>query len=116
MGTPYVTELVRRLSPDDPGVTCQLVGGGPARIEWRVVGVDHPIVLLVDEPDLAAAVRELGLSVRDALWPDESVDTAGFNILRVHLAEVLMTRDTSRPLRIDDRGLRWPTALRPGYP
>ena len=75
-------------------------------------GLDHPVVLRAREVDLAAALPALGEDCRDALWPDSSLVTPGFNILFVHLDEVLSVRDTSAGLRIAADGLVWPGALR----
>jgi hypothetical protein len=57
-------------------------------------------------------VTAIGTECRDALWPDSSIEAAGFNLLLVHLGEVIATRDTSDPLRITDEGLQWPDVLR----
>jgi len=91
--TPFLDELVRRLRLDAPTT-------------------DHPLTLYVHEGPLRAAVTALGEDCRDALWPDSTVEAAGFNLLLVHLYEVLATRDTSEPLRITGAGVPWPTTPR----
>jgi hypothetical protein len=84
----------------------------PRRCGGPKPGIAHSLALHVHEKDLAAAVAALGEDCRDALWPEGTIDAAGFNLLLVHLGEVVATRDTTEPLRITSRGLRWPTGLR----
>ena len=62
--------------------------------------------------DAGGAVTAIGENCRDDLWPGSSIDAAGFNLLLVHLDEVVATRDTSDPLRITGQGLEWPETLR----
>ena len=107
MGTPYPDELVRRLRLAHPDVEARVRDEG-ATIAWREADVDHPLVLLVGERDLAAAVTSLGEDCRDALWPDSTIREAGFDVLLVHVGEVVATRDTTAPLRITPAGLEWP--------
>jgi hypothetical protein len=78
--------------------------------------ITHPLVLLVRERDQRAAVIAIGEDCRDDLGPDSSIEAAGFNLLLVHLDEVLATRDTSEPLRITGQGLEWPQTLRQSQP
>jgi hypothetical protein len=112
MATPFVDELVRRLRMDCPGLDVDIRPGGAATVRWESSRVDSPLTLYVHEGDLEVAVTELGQNCRDQLWPGSSVEAAGFNLLLVHLDEVLATRDISEPLRITRQGLVWPTDLR----
>jgi hypothetical protein len=112
MKTPYLAELVRRMRLDNPTVSIKVGENGAATVVRQERDLDHPFVLFVRERDLAAAVTTIGEGCRDALWPDGSVEAAGFNLLLVHLDEVVATRDTSDPLRIADQGLEWPETPR----
>jgi hypothetical protein len=116
METPYLTELVRRMRLDDAPVSIDISKDGAATVVWQKRDLDHPLVLFVRERDLAAAVTALGEDCRDALWPSSSIEAAGFNLLLVHLDEVVATRDTSEPLRIIDQGLEWPETPRQAEP
>jgi hypothetical protein len=116
MQTPYLTEFVRRMRLDNPTVSMDIGTEGAATVVWQQRDVDHPLVLFVRERDLAAAVTSIGADCRDVLWPNSSIEVAGFNLLLVHLDEVVATRDTSEPLRITDRGLAWPEAPRQAEP
>jgi hypothetical protein len=116
METPYLTELVRRMRLDNATVSVDISENGAATVVWQERGLDHPLVLFVRERDLTAAVTALGQDCRDALWPGSSVEAAGFNLLLVHLGEVVATRDSSEPLRIADQGLEWPEAPRQAKP
>ena len=111
MPTPYLAEWVRRMRLDSPAVTVD-VHDDLATIVWQPDNVDHPVTLLVREEDLATAVTAAGEDSRDALWPHSTIDAAGFNLLLVHLWEVLCTRDTSEPLRITEQGVQWPETRR----
>jgi len=53
-------------------------------------------------------VTALGEDSRDALWPGSTIEAAGFNLLLVHLDEVVGTRNVSAPLRVTRQGLEWP--------
>jgi hypothetical protein len=106
-GTPYVDELVRRLREDGAGVEVERGGRGSAAVRFRDPRVPHVITLWTSDRELAAAVTNLG-DCRNALWPDHTVESAGFNLLLVHVDEVVATRDTSEPLRITADGLQWP--------
>jgi hypothetical protein len=116
METPYLTELVRRMRLDNATVSIDVGNNGAATVVRQEPDVDHPLVLFVRERDLAAAVTAIGEDCRDGLWPDSSILVAGFNLLLVHLDDVLATRDTSEPLRITDQGLEWPEARRRSEP
>lgn len=105
MDTPYLTELMRRMRLYNTTATIDVDNDGAATVVWQEPGIDHPLVLFVRERDLAAAVTAIGEDCREALWPDSSIEAAGFNLLLVHLDEVLETRDISKPLRITDQGL-----------
>lgn len=111
--TPYLEELVRRLRLDVPSATLDVDRRTTGTVVWRERIVDHPLVLIVREEVLAAAVTTLGEECRDALWPSSSVEAAGFNLLLVHVGEIVETRDTSEPLRITADGLVWPAAVLP---
>jgi hypothetical protein len=109
---PYLNELVRRMRFEDPSLCVEISADASAAVCWQDRHVDHPLTLLVTEQDLETAVTELGESSRDVLWPDSSIQAAGFNLLLVHLEEVLVTRDTSQPLRVTSEGLLWPERRR----
>jgi hypothetical protein len=106
--SPYLEEFLRRLRLNAPGAELQIMTDGAATITWHEEGRDIPLAVATTEGDLAAAVAEIGSSSRDALWPSSTVDDAGFNLLIVHLEEVIATRDVSRGLQIGRAGLTWP--------
>lgn len=110
---PHLDELVRRLRLDDPSATLDVGRSGTGTVVWREPRVGHPLVLVAREQDLATAVTRLGEECRDALWPDATIQAAGFNLLLVHVDEIVSTRDTIEPLRIDAGGLVWPEAVLP---
>ena len=114
--TPHVDELVRRLSLDDADVDVHVRPSGAVTLTWRPRGLDHPVVLSLREDDLTHVVESLARDGGTDLWPEAGTAAAGLNLLLVHLDEVLMTRDTTDVLRLTRDGLRWPTALRDGYP
>jgi len=105
-GTPYVDELVRRLRLDGGEVGVRFGGKQAADVSFARNG--QRVVLRTKEPELAAAVESLGAGYRDALRPGSGVRSAGFDLLLVHVDEVVATRDTSEPLRITADGLQWP--------
>ena len=107
MRTPYVDELVRRLRMDSPRVDVEVRPSGAASVVWDDRGADHPVTLLLQEDSLRTAVTALRREARD-LWPNRSMEEAGFNLLLVHLHEVIATRNTTEPLRITSDGLVWP--------
>jgi hypothetical protein len=108
-GTPYVDELVRRLRLDGADVDLRRGGRDTADVSFADPRVDQRITLRTSESELATAVTTLGDECRDVLWPDHSVESAGFNLLLVHVVEVVATRDTTEPLRITAAGLQWPS-------
>jgi hypothetical protein len=108
METPHLTELVRRMRLEDPNVDIRVGRNGTASIVWSDPRVDDPLTLLVTEDALEAAVTALGEDSRDALWPGSTIGAAGFNLLLVHLDEVVGTRNVSAPLRVTRQGLEWP--------
>jgi hypothetical protein len=123
---PYLQQFVRPLRLDGPDAHIQLTAEAEATVTWHEQAADYPIAVLTTEGGLAAAVAEIGGQCRDALWPFCSVDEAGFNLLFVHLQEVIATRDTSQPLRIGKcrpclaqasarRVERWPCRCRSRY-
>ena len=97
----------------DSSATLDVGRRGTGTLVWCEAGVDHPLVLVVREEDLAAAVTVLGQECRDALWPGSSTEAAGLNLLLVHVDEVVATRDTTEPLRITADGLEWPESVLP---
>jgi len=107
-GRPYVEELVARLRLDGGEVEVRYGGRQAADISFADSRVPHRVVLRTAEPQLAAAVELLGAGCRDDLWPDSSVTGAGFNLLLVHVDEVVGSRDTTDPLLITADGLQWP--------
>jgi hypothetical protein len=100
----YLDELLHRLLMSYPDAT-----RSPSGVAFTPPDHDGPVRLLVSEAGLARAVRAIGEDCRDALWPTSSVDEAGFNLLLVHLDEVLATRVVDGPLRISADGLQWPS-------
>ncbi len=108
MDTPYLEEFIRRLHLDGrTDIAADVHPTGAATLTWHEAGIGHSLVVVLHERDLAAAVPDIGRQARE-LWPDSTVDEAGFNLLFVHLDEVIATRDTTEPLRITSEGLQWP--------
>jgi len=107
-GTPFVDELVRRLRLDGGPVEVRHGGRQTADVVLHPAALDHPVTLRTSEGELAVAVPRLGADCRDAFWPGSTIDEAGFNVLLVHVDEVVATRDTTEPLRITAGGLQWP--------
>ncbi|MGY1750652.1 hypothetical protein [Modestobacter sp. SYSU DS0511] len=105
---PFTEELVRRLRMGESELEVRFGGHRSVEIRLYPGDLDHPLTLWTKESDLEAAVLALGAGCRDDLWPDDSVASAGLNLLLVHLDEVIATRDTSEPLRISSVGLEWP--------
>lgn len=102
---PFRDELLRRLRFDNPSTAAL------DDLQIRFTSSRQGAVLIVaPENDLAAAVRSLGEDSRDALWPDATVDAAGFNLLLVQLEEILATRRVTAPLIVTRTGLTWPDA------
>ncbi|MGY1857245.1 hypothetical protein [Modestobacter sp. SYSU DS0290] len=110
--TPFIDELVRRLRMDEREVEVRYGGHRSVEIRLHPADLDHPVTLWTKEPHLEAAVVHIGEGCRDDLWPDHSVESAGFNLLLVHLDEVIASRDTTEPLRITPVGLEWPRWFR----
>ena len=108
METPRLMDLIGRLRYRDADVEARIGDDGTARIVWRHEDVGQPLTLLTTEQDLAAAVTAIGKGCRDALWPESSIEEAGLNLLLVHVDEVVATRETSAPLRVNREGLVWP--------
>ncbi len=98
-----IDELVRLLRLE--GTAEQL---GPGNVVWQPTPDAAPVILLTTERELSDAVHHLGRE-KDALWPTATTEQAGFNLLLVHLDEVLATRTVSGPLRITSEGLQWPS-------
>ena len=111
-GLPHVEELVRRLSTYHAEVEVEYGPRRTASVRFQDAQVAHPITLRTSETELSAAVTTIGEGCRDALWPDQTVEAAGFNLLLVHLDEVIATRDPTEPLRITADGLPWPGGRR----
>ena len=108
---PYVDELVHRLSRGGGLLEVRPGGRGSVEVLFTEEGVDHPITLRTSEAELSTAVTALAETAHGA-WPDDTAESAGFNLLLVHLDEVVATRDTSEPLRITADGLQWPPGHR----
>ena len=108
---PYVEELVRRLRLDDAALQVHHGGRQSVAISFAPPGLAHRVTVWTREPDLAAAVTALAVDA-EQLWPGTPPAAAGFNLLLVHLDEVVATRDTTDPLRITADGLQWPRDLR----
>jgi hypothetical protein len=105
VSTPYRDELLRRLRLGDPAAAAL----DDQRIRFTSSRRGE-VLVVAPEDDLAAAVQHLGEDSRDALWPDVTVDTAGFNLLLVHLEEILATRRVTAPLVVTRTGPTWPDA------
>jgi hypothetical protein len=105
---PYVAELVRRLRTYHPAVEVEYAPRRTAYVRFTYPHVDHRITLWTSETELTRAVTTIEEGCRDALWPDDTVESAGLNLLPVHVDEVIATRDTTQPLRITADGLQWP--------
>jgi hypothetical protein len=103
MPTPYLHELLRRLQTSDPAATIS-----SDDLLWVPRDGAMPITIATSERDLAIAVPALGEDARDALWPDATIDDAGFNLLLVHLDEVLATRRVDGSVLINATGVVWP--------
>lgn len=99
----HLDELLHRLLMSYPDAE-----RSPSGVVFTPPDRDEPVRLLVSEAALAEAVRRIGEDCRDALWPTSTVDEAGFDLLLVHLDEVLATRVVDGPLRITADGLVWP--------
>jgi hypothetical protein len=110
--SPFLREFVRRLRMDEPDAQIRITPSREATVTWHEAGDGSLITVVTKELDLAHAVTEMGAQCRDELWPDNTVEEAGFNLLLVHLQEATATGDMSRPLRIDSRGLVWPDRRR----
>ena len=91
---PYVEELVRRLRTYHPPVEVEYTPRRTAYVRFTDPPVDHRITLWTSETELGRAVTTIGEGCRDALWPDDTVESAGFTPLLVHVDEVIATRDT----------------------
>lgn len=73
----------------------------------RGVALKAPVIITVDERSLAAAI-DISAEDRDALWPGSGLADAGFNLLLVHIEELI---DTGRfPIRITESGIETPEA------
>ena len=112
METPRLMDLIRRLRYYDSDVEARIGDDGTARIVWRHEDVGHPLTLLTTEQDAVAAVTAIGEGCRDALWSESGIEEAGLNLLLVHMEEVVATRNTSAPLRVNREGLVWPEPTR----
>jgi hypothetical protein len=111
-GMPCVEELVRRLIADHAAVEVEYGPRRTASVHFSPAQSAHRITLRTSETELGAAVTTIGEECRDVLSPDRTVESAGFDLLLVHLDEVIATRDTTEPLRITADGLQWPGARR----
>jgi hypothetical protein len=101
---PFMNELLTRLQYLDADAALTAAGDG---LTWHDDNA-AVVTLITSEHELAHAVRSAGRDVRDDLWPGSSLEDAGFNLLLVHLDELLATRDVTEPLRLTREGLIWP--------
>jgi hypothetical protein len=102
---PFMNELLTRLQYMDAEAAFTADGALIWHDENAAV-----VTLITSEDELAEAVRSTGRDVRDDLWPGSTIEEAGFNLLLVHLDEVLDTCQITEPLRLTREGLVWPEA------
>jgi hypothetical protein len=83
---------------DGARVDADVSPSGTTTLSWSDDRVRHPWCR-GKERDLAAAVPAIGPDCQADLWPDHTVESAGCNLLLVHLDEVVATRSkpVSRP-------------------
>jgi hypothetical protein len=108
---PFMYELLKRLQMLDADAA--LTAAGDA-VVWQSDD-SATITLITSEDELADTIRHIGRDVRDDLWPGSSIEDAGFNLLLVHIDDVLATRYVTEPLRLTRTGLIWPEARRPVF-
>jgi len=84
-----------RVGDNDPEVVVA-PDGTTTTVVWRDPEATSAITVVVAEHDLAHAVAEIGRSCH-TLWPSATVDEAGFNLLFVHLQEVIATATRAVP-------------------
>ena len=113
-GMPFVDELARRLRLDGGSVEIDYGPRKTAELRCAEAGDGPRFTLATSEAELGAAVVALGRDCRDALWPDSTIEQAGFNLLLVHLHEVVSGRDLAEPLRIAAEGVQRLSPRRPG--
>jgi hypothetical protein len=90
-----------------PTAAVEFEDPGQITVSFSHPGQDESITVHTTEASLEQAIPLLGRQAQGA-WPSSGQDEAGFNILTLHLDEVLATRRVSGPLSIDGRGLVWP--------
>jgi hypothetical protein len=106
--TPFADELLRRMRRRHPDAELDVRPGGRAVVEWQPAPEAPPVRLETTETALTRAVGALGRDSRDALWPGGGIEEAGFDLLLVHLEELLDTRDGVTTIRVTDDGVEWP--------
>ena len=104
--SPLTAELLRRLRSDGISVEHDEARSVLLLRQWEELELDPPVAVEVTERELSEAVN-VGSALRDELWPDQSVTSAGLNLLLVHLEELIRTgRAETGPLRITGTGIR----------
>lgn len=103
----YVGELARRMLSVYPAAGIEFADPGQITITFNDPGHEQPVVLHASEAQLEKAISKLGQQSQDA-WPNSTQEEAGFNILELHLEEVLATRRIQDVLSINADGLVWP--------
>jgi len=103
----YVREFARRMLDVYPGANIEFNDPGQITVTFNDPGHEQPVVLRTSEGHLERAIAKLGEQAQDA-WPNNTQDEAGFNILELHLEEVLATRRIEADLLIGANGLVWP--------
>lgn len=106
-----MNDLIRRLQKLDADAALTPAGDG---VTWHHDDT-MVVTLITSENELAQAIRHTGRDVRDDLWPGITIEDAGFNLLMVHLDEVVATRDVTEPLRLTRDGLIWPESRPPAF-
>lgn len=101
---PFMEELLHRLRQQWPDAAFTSAGDGLTCTDPAAGAV----TVITSESELVSAVTAAGRDTRDALWPGSTIEAAGFNILLVHLDEILRTGSLTGPLRITHEGLVWP--------
>ena len=93
----HVEELARRMLSTYPSATIEFANPGQITITFDDPGQEQPVVLRTSEAHLERAIAKLGQQAQDA-WPSSTHTEAGFNVLGVHLEEVLATRPVNEVL------------------
>ena len=100
---PFIDELAHRLCIDG-----EVTQTGDDILIHRLgdVRYEQPLTVHADDAGIRAAVN-ISTATRNALWPGTDPTEAGFNLLLVHLQELIDTGRT--PIRIDPLGILIPT-------